>query len=140
MLKAITFKLDESKIEVLKAVCDEAGIKQADFINMAIDDLIEKIAREESGGMTLEIPTPYIYQALDDKARFDILELLNETTYRFSKIAGGRLDLGLNKIKQFAEYRLNKDNEARQKEEYLNVFYKFLDIKKIFEKGGNDND
>lgn len=139
MLKAVSYKIDENRLEAMKAVCEAAEIKQADFINMAIDNLIDEIANEKSGGVSISIPTPYIFAELSEEARGEILDLLNETVYKFSKIAGGKLDLGLNLIKQFAEVRLNPDNEAREKEEYLNAFYKYLDIKNLM-RGGKTND
>ena len=127
-LKPVSYKIDEKKLEAIKAVCDEANIKQADFINLAIDNMIEKIALEKSGGMVMNIPTPYIYQELTDDQREELLDLLNSAAYEFTRIVKGRLDLGLELIKHFAFERLNPDNGARDKERFLDTYYKYLEI------------
>lgn len=135
MLKAVSYKIDEKRLEAMRAACEAADIKQADFINLAIDNLIDQLANEKSGGACVMLPSPYIFADLSDEARAEVIDLLNETNYKFTKIVGGKLDLGLNLIKQFAEERLNPANEARDKDEYLKAFYKYLDIKNIM-KGG----
>lgn len=122
MLKVKSFKLDETDIKAMSEVCELAGISQANFIRNAIHHYIDELATTASGGMYGKIPSPYIYQSISQKDRNKIIDLLNETNYKFTKIAGGKLDLGLNEIKQFAEYRLNPVNEERDKAKFLKAF------------------
>lgn len=128
-LKPVSYKIDEKKLEAIKAVCEAAELTQAEFINLAIDNLIEKISVEQSGGMVMCIPTPYIYQELTEDQREQLLDLLNHSAYEFTNIAKGKLDLGLDLIKHFAVERLNPDNAARDKASFLDAFYKYLEIK-----------
>lgn len=127
-LKAMGFKLEESKIDALKAVCDKAGISQADFINRAVEHEISEIIAVQSGGLILTIPSPYIYQELSDEVKEQIIELMNETAYKFSKIAGGKLDIGLHGLAEFVEYRLNEVNEDRDRQRMRDTFNDFSKI------------
>lgn len=124
-LKSIAFKLEESKIDALKAVCDKADISQADFINRAIDREISEIITVQSGGLILTIPSPYIYQEMSDEVKDQIIDLMNETAYQFSKIAGGKLDLGLHALAGFVEFRLNEVNENRDRQRMRDAFNDF---------------
>ena len=136
-LKPVSYKLDEKRIEAIKAVCDDTNMKQADFLNLAIDNMIEKIAVEKSGGMSMTIPTPYIFHELNDDEKKQIIDLLNEAAYTFTRIAKGKLDLGLDLIKYFAVDRLNPAVSDEEKKRYLDSFYKYLDIKKYMK--GDEN-
>ena len=128
-LKPVSYKIDEKKLEAIKAVCELENISQAEFINLAIENLIEKYSIEKSGGMVMYIPTPYIYQELTEDQREQLLDLLNHSAHEFTNIAKGKLDLGLDLIKHFAVERLNPDNAARDKASFLDAFYKYLEIK-----------
>lgn len=127
MLGQINVRIEETKLEQLKKVCELSGIKQSDFINGAIDNAIQQLINEKAGGIMLKIPSPYLNQPLSEETKKEILELLNETNYKFSKMAGGKLELGLNMIKQFFEESFRKDSKEIQSihetfEKYLNIF------------------
>lgn len=127
MLGQINVRIEETKLEQLKKVCELSGIKQSDFINTAIDCAIEQLINEKAGGIMLKIPSPYLNQPLSEESKKEILDLMNETNYKFSKLAGGKLDVGLNMIKQFVEESFRKDSKEIKSfqetfEKYLNTF------------------
>lgn len=127
-LKAVSFKTDEARVKAMKEMCEAANMTQADFINQSIDRMIHEIVCTESGGMIVSLPSPYFNLELSKEEKAQILDLLNETSYKFSKIAGAHLDLGLNEIKKFAEYRLNAFNTKRDKEKFMNNFIRYSKI------------
>lgn len=131
-LKSIAFKLEDSKVDALKAVCNELNISQADFINDAIKHEFSRLATVQSGGMILSIPSPYIYQKTSDEDKDQIIQLMNETAYRFSKIAGGKLDIGLHALAGFVEYRLNAVNEDRDRQRMQDAFNEFCALMSNF--------
>lgn len=127
MLGQINVRIEETKLEQLKKVCELSGIKQSDFINTAIDCVIEQLINEKAGGIMLKIPSPYLNLPLSEESKKEILDLMNETNYKFSKLAGGKLDVGLNMIKQFVEESFRKDSKEIKSfqetfEKYLNTF------------------
>lgn len=127
MLGQINVRIEETKLNQLKKVCELSGIKQSDFINMAIENAIEQLINEKAGGIMLKLPSPYLNQPLSEESKKEILDLMNETNYKFSKLAGGKLDVGLNMIKQFVEESFRKDSKEIQSfqetfEKYLNTF------------------
>ncbi len=126
--KIVNFRLDESRAKALKAFCDKADITQADFINQAIEHELNEIVTEKSGGVVIRIPSPYIYQDMSDEAKAQIIELMNDTAYKFSKIAGGRLDLGLHALAGFVETRFNAVNEERDKANMREIFADFVKL------------
>ena len=131
------FRLEEGQVESVKKICEELKMTQACFINLAIDNFINKLLTEKSGGMVLNIPNP-TFENITETKRKEIIDFFNEVDYQYTKVAGGNCDVGLSEIRQFINKRLSANKF--EKEKFSEEFYKFLEFKKISKGGGVDND
>lgn len=125
-LKIVSYKIEESTNEKIKKLCELENITQADFINNAINDALEMYVLESGGGTSLNLPSPYVFQELSKNTQKEVIDLLNETCYKFSKLVGGRLDVGLDLIKVFLVDAFNKEDD--EKEKLKKNFIKYLEI------------
>jgi len=125
-LKLVSYKIEETTDEKIKKICELENIKQSDFINNAINFALKTYLLESGGGVNISLPSPHFFQELSEETQSKVIELLNETSYKFSKLVGGRLDVGLDLIKVFLVDAFNK-NES-DKEKLKNNFYKYLEI------------
>lgn len=133
MLKQVTYKLEETKLEVIKELCDKANLKQADFINFAIDNAIDMLVNEAGGGTQIVLPSPFINQEMTEETKEKVIQLLNDCSYKFTQLVGGRFNVGLNLINEFTQTTLRATNE--EKERYLSNYQDYLNIKSKI-KGG----
>ena len=137
MLKQVTYKLEETKLEVIKELCEKANIKQADFINLAIDNAIDMLVNEAGGGVQINLPSPFVNQELSEETKEQVIKLLNECNFKFTELVGGRLDVGLNLINEFVQASLRRTSKE-QKQSYLNNYIDYLNIKEKINKGGEN--
>lgn len=114
-LKLLSFNIEESTHEKIKKMCEIEGIKQTDFINRAIDCYLEVLACESNGGKFIELVPPCIYKELPEATQKQVVELMNEFSYQFTKITQGKMVVPLDIIKYHVVESFNLDNETKQK-------------------------
>lgn len=126
-LKRVDLYVDSDNLDKLKKMCELEQIKQSEFINKAIASYLELLTSESGGGEFVElVPSCLLGEKLTPEQKEDVIKLLNETCYQFTKITQGKENINLDLLKNHLVNAFNLDEENKQ--DLLNNYLKYLEI------------
>ena len=102
--------IDESTAERLNYYSFATGIKQKEFVDIALNYYFNALRNERSGGLTLQIPNPNNYYYPTAIYKRDTVRTLEDAAY----LTGA--NFGIDKIAEWAKQRLLLDSAEQQKE------------------------
>lgn len=108
--KILSVRVEDELLQKVNRFGGILNLSQAEFVTLAIENLVNDIMHERSGGATIKLPNPSNYLMSED-TKAEILDLLNKSNYTLTQITNSGVDLGFNLIKQFAEDRLLRDSK-----------------------------